>query len=74
MVFLTDYRLHSILGEQEIGAEVAVKAGKRLVMDNLAANGSLDTDRLARALRAHRNLTDLVSGLSPSQVIFGRQL
>ena len=31
-------------------SEVAVKAGKRLVMYNLAPNGSLDTDRLARAL------------------------
>ena len=55
-------------------SEVAVKAGKRLVMDNLAPNGSLDTDRLARALLTHRNQTDPTSGLSPAQVIFGRQL
>ena len=55
-------------------SEVAVKSGKRLVMDNLAPNGSLDSDRFARALLAHRNQTDAVSGLSPAEVIFGRQL
>ena len=43
-------------------------------MDNLAPNGSLDTDKLARALLIHRNQTDPLSGLSPAQVIFGRQL
>ena len=37
-------------------------------------NGSLNTDRLARALLMHRNQTDPVSGLSPAEVIFGRQL
>ena len=55
-------------------SEVAVKSGKRLIMDNLAPSGSLDTDRLARALLIHRNQTDPMSGLSPAQVIFGRQL
>ena len=55
-------------------SEVAVKSGKRLIMDNLASNGSLDTDKFARALLMHRNQTDPVSGLSPAQVIFGRQL
>ena len=55
-------------------SEVAVKSGKRLVMDNLSANGSLDTDKFMRALLIHRNQTDPVSGLSPAQVIFGRQL
>ena len=55
-------------------SEVAVKSAKRLVMDNLSPNGSLDTDRFMRALLIHRNQTDPVSGLSPAQVIFGRQL
>ena len=51
-----------------------MKSGKCLVMDNLAPNRSLDTNKLARALLIHRNQTDPVSGLSPAQVIFGRQL
>ena len=55
-------------------SEVAVKSGKRLIMDNLGHNGSLNSDKLARALMTHRNQTDPVSGLSPAQVIFGRQL
>ena len=55
-------------------SEVAVKSGKRLIMENLGPGGSLDTDKLARALLSHRNQTDPVSGLSPAQVIFGRQL
>lgn len=36
-------------------SEVAVKSGKRLVMENLGPNGSLDTDKLARAILMHRN-------------------
>ena len=50
-------------------SEVAVKSGKRLLMENLGPNGSLDTDKLARAIQ-----TDPLSGLSPAQVIFGCQL
>ena len=55
-------------------AEVAVKSAKRLVMDNLGPRGSLDTDRFARALLAHRNNPDPETGFSPAQVIFGRDL
>ena len=55
-------------------SEVAVKAAKRLVMDNLASSGSLDSDKFARAILCHRNQTDPVSGLSPAEVIFGRRL
>ena len=56
-------------------AEVAVKSAKRLVMENLGPGGSLDTDKFARALLAHRNCPDEALGsLSPSQIIFGRQL
>ena len=43
-------------------------------MDNLGPSGSLDTDKFARAILMHRNQTDPTSGLSPAQVIFGRQL
>ena len=55
-------------------AEVAVKSGKRLILDNISPNGSLNTDRVARALLIHHNQTDPVSGLSPAEVIFGRHL
>ena len=55
-------------------AEVAVKSAKRLVRDSLGPGGSLNTDALYRALLAHRNSPDPTSGLSPSQVIFGRKL
>jgi hypothetical protein len=55
-------------------AEVAVKSAKRLVMDNLGPGGSLNTDNFARALMAHRNSPDGESGLSPAQILFGRQL
>ena len=55
-------------------SEVAVKSAKRMIMENLTPSGSLDTDKFTRALLIHRNQTDPVSGLSPAQVIFGRQL
>ena len=55
-------------------AEVGVKSAKRLVMDNLGPGGSMDTDKLARALLVHRNCPDAESGLSAAQIIFGREL
>ena len=55
-------------------AEVAVKSAKRLVTENLGPGGSLDTDKFARALLAHRNCPDSETGLSPAQILFGRQL
>ena len=55
-------------------SEVGVKSAKRLVMENLGAGGSLNSDKLARAMLAHHNTPDPVSGLSPSMIIFGRQL
>ena len=55
-------------------AEVAVKSAKRMVRDSLGPGGTLNTDALARALLAHRNTPDSVTGLSPAQVIFGRAL
>merc|ERR1712106_1271177 len=55
-------------------AELTVKAGKRLLRDNVSSNGSLATDKVMRALMQYRNtpLTDL--RLSPAQVVFNRQL
>ena len=55
-------------------AELAVKHAKRLVQDSLGPNGSLETDSMARALLAHRNTPDSITGISPAQVVFGRVL
>lgn len=55
-------------------AEVAVKSAKRMIRDSLGPGGTLDTDALARALLAHRNTPDPLTGLSPAQVVFGRTL
>ena len=55
-------------------AEVSVKSAKRMIMNNLGPNGSLDSDKIARAALLHRNCPDPLTGLWPAQVIFGRVL
>ena len=55
-------------------AEVAVKSAKRMVQNNLGPQGNLDTDKFGRALLMHRNNPDPTTGLSPAQILFGRQL
>ena len=55
-------------------AEVAVKSAKRLIRNNLTQTGSLNSDKMTRALLQHRNTPCPLTGLSPSQIIFGRIL
>ena len=55
-------------------SEVGVKSAKRLIRGNVTQTGSLQTDRLARALLAHRNTPCPVSGLFPAQIVYGRVL
>ena len=55
-------------------AEGCVKLIKRIIRDNLGRNGNLDTDSLLAALLNFRNTPDRDTGLSPSQIIFGRRL
>ena len=55
-------------------AELAVKATKRLLRDNIAANGSLDTDKFIRAMLTKRNTPDSYSRLSPAEIVMGRKL
>ena len=51
-----------------------MKAMKRLLQDNVGPNGEIDTEKYVRAILQFRNTPDSDSGLSPAQVIFGRQL
>ena len=53
---------------------VAVKAMKRLLLDNVCPNGDVDSEAYVRALLQFRNTPDADSGLSPAVVVFGRVL
>ena len=53
-------------------AELGVKTIKRLLTDNTGPGGSLDTDKVLRALLQYT--PDHVTGMSPAQVVFGRQI
>ena len=55
-------------------AELAVKACKRLLRDNVKQDGSLDSDRFVRAMLTKRNTPDTNSKLSPAEIIMGRKL
>ena len=55
-------------------SEVAVKSSKRMVQDNINAYGSLNGDKFCRALLSHGNNPDPATGVSPAQILFGRQL
>lgn len=69
------HRLSSAHFPQSNGrAEVAVKITKRLLEDNMAEDGSLNTDNMVRALLQQRNTPDRDCKLSPGEVLFGRGL
>ena len=55
-------------------AESGVKSMKRLLRDNMSKGGGLDNDNFAIAIMTYRNtpLRDL--GLSPSQIVFNRNM
>ena len=55
-------------------AEVAVRITKRILEDNVGPNGSLDNDKVVRALLQLRNTPDRDCGLSAAEVLFGRRL
>ena len=55
-------------------AEIGVKSAKRLIRENTANNGSLETDKFARALLSHRNTPDPESQVSPAQIVYGRAI
>ena len=69
------HRLSSVSFPSSNGrAELAVKTAKRLLMDNIGANGKLDNDGIVRALLTYRNTPDPGCKLSPAQILLGRQL
>ena len=55
-------------------AELAVKATKRLLENNIGEDGKLDTDKFLRAILTKRNTPDPITKMSPAQIIFGRNL
>ena len=55
-------------------AELGVKVAKRLLRENVRNDGSLDTDKVARALLTHRNTPCKELKMSPAQLLFGRNL
>lgn len=55
-------------------AEVAVKAAKRLLRSNTSPSGTLDNDKLLRALLQLRNTPDPDCNVSPAQIIYGRPI
>ena len=55
-------------------AELGVKSMKRLLKDNTTATGSLNCDRFSRALLEYRNTPCRDIGVSPSNILFGRNL
>ena len=55
-------------------AEGAVKAAKRLIRDNVGRGGTLDTDRFLAAMLMHQNTPEADTGMSSSEVVFGRNI
>ena len=55
-------------------AEVAVRITNRLLEDNMGPDGSIDNDKIVRALLQLRNTPDRECNLSPAEVLFGRPL
>ena len=51
-----------------------MKAIKRLMRDNTGPRGELDNDAFARVLLMFRNTSMQGIGLSPAQIVFGREL
>ena len=69
------HRLSSVAYPQSNGrAELAVKAGKRIIHNNVSSDGSLNNDNAARAVLQYRNTPLPDIKLSPAQILLHRNL
>lgn len=69
------HRKSSAYNPQSNGrAEVAVKSAKRLLRSNISPTGTLDNDKLLRALLHLRNTPDPDCNKSPAQIVYGRPI
>ena len=55
-------------------AELAVKSAKRILMKNLGPAGTVNSNKVSKALLQYRNTPLKGVGLSPSQILFNRTL
>lgn len=77
--FLLNWGVHHRLSSAEYPqsngrAELGVKSSKRILYDNISNNGSIDNDRVSRAILQYRNTPLPDINLSPAQILFHRQL
>ena len=77
--FLRKWRVHHRVSsayypKSNLRAELGVKVIKRLLRENVGAGGTLDTDKVARALLGYRNTPNQELGRSPAQLLYGRTL
>ena len=77
--FLTDYGVYhrvSSVGfpHGNTRSEIAVKSAKRLLRSNVNDGGNLNTVAITRALLEYRNTPDRDIGLSPAELLYGRNL
>ena len=69
------HRLSSAEYAQSNGrAELGVKSSKRILYDNASPSGSIDNDKVARAILQYRNTPIAGINLSPAQLLLHRQL
>ena len=69
------HRLSSVAFPQSNGrAEVAVKAAKQIIHNNISPDGSLDNDIAAQGILQYRNTPLPDINLSPAQVLLHHQL
>ena len=69
------HRLLSVAFPQSNGrAEVAVKAAKQIIHNNISPHGSLDNDEAAQGILQYRNTPLPNINLSPAQVLLHCQL